>query len=62
MDRQRQMDKVIFVPCVEKKITYEFWYRQLIESQKVEISARTLSNSDHAVYTHSQAENTAFTV
>lgn len=43
------MDKVIFVPCTEEKIVYEFWYRQLTDSQKVEIYARTMSNSDSVV-------------
>lgn len=43
------MDKVILVTGIENKIAYEFLYCWLIDSQKVEIYARPMSNSDGAV-------------
>lgn len=56
------MDKVIFVPCIENRITYEFLCCWLTDSQKAETYAGAISNSDGAVWMRSQVENTAFTV
>lgn len=62
MHCQRWMDKVIFVPCVEKETAHECWYRQLPDCPRAAICAGPASDSDGAVWTHSRAANTAATV
>ena len=51
-----------FLFHIENRITFEFLYCWLSDSQKAELYAEVISNSDGAVWMCSRVENTASTV